>query len=291
MKWKLIVFAFFLALFFVGFFIRNGGVSFNLPKPAATQLTNNTAYLGVCKQVLSNPEMFQQFKRHPIYNLFYENVSFEEGVEILNLLKKEDPEILKPKLLEKIRRIDCIGGPCVFTYEPIGPFSPTTLSYLKIATDLKKMLGPKEKLRIIEIGGGNGGLCKVLHEVLDIEQYTIIELEESLELAEKHLRALDIKRVQFMRPQDVKIEPCDLLISQNGFSESSQTLQKKYIKKLFSSAQSGYILCSFYPKYYRVQALKKQDLLKCLQKEKLKVEMHPEIPRTGKSNFVLTWTT
>lgn len=209
---------------------------------------------------------------------------------MLDLIVKRTPELLDKDLLERVRRIDCLGGPKVDYFGSVGPFSATTLFYLKIAGDIKRIFGDVKNLMVIEIGGGCGSLCKVLHEVLDIEQYVIIDVPECIELARKHLAALDLHHVRFLTPDEVNFEACDLLISCYGFSQSSAPLQKRYLKKLFPAAARGYFMCGFYPKQYQTFSMDKNNLLKRIQKVKKEIQIYPEEPTSGNQNFLLTWS-
>lgn len=289
MKWKIVVAIFFTACFCTGWFVRNGDMSFKRKRETPKQMTNHPAFLSFCKEAIKDPTIFSQFKRHPMYTLFHENVTFEEGLEVIKILKERSPELLDECILEEVRRVDFLGEPKVYQFEPIGPFSPTTLLYLKMAGDIKKMFGPMERLRIVEIGGGSGGFCKVLHEVLDIEHYTIIDLPEASQLAKKFLREMGLNHVHFMTPEEINLQPYDLLISYNGFTESNRSLQRRYIKKLFPYASKGYLVCNFYPRQFRVGSYDREDLLAHIQTKQKQIQLHPEEPSTGEKNFVLTW--
>ncbi len=290
MRWKFLFFTFLVVSFFSGLFIRNGGISFKTKKVSFPQLTQNEDFLAFCKEAAASPDVFKYFKRNPIYNLFYENLSYEDGKKILKGIKEKMPELLESDLLERIRKMDCLGGPHIYDFGSIGPFSATTLHYLKFAGDLKKAFGPMNELRIIEIGVGCGGLCKVLHEVFDIEHYAIIDLPESLELARKHLSALGLHHIRYFTPDEIKLEPSDLLISYQGFTESSAPLQKRYIRKLFASAARGYLLCHFFPKHFNLRSMQKKELLQSIQTRQKEVMIHPE-EQSGidEKNYVLTW--
>lgn len=281
MKWKITL----VILFSACFFIAIAKLNFNSKNDSLTQLMNNELFLKFCDEASSNSEMFQEFKRSPIYNLFHENVTFEEAQRFLSHLELYAPVLLEEDLLARLRKIDCVGGPFVHSFNSVGPFSPTTLMYLKIAGELKRIFGEMKDLCVIEIGGGSGGLCKVLHEVFNIKRYTIIDFKESAKLAKAHLQALGLEHVQFLTPDKLKLESCDLLISYNGFSESNVSLQKRLIKQFFSSAQRGYLNCSFYPKHYPLHALNKQQLMRKIKSQQSEIEIYSE----EQNAFILTW--
>lgn len=284
MWWKSFVLIFFVSVFGLGFFFQKG------PKHVPSkQMTEIPAFLSFCEEAAKDPEVFKKFKQNPIYALFHDNGTFEEGRYFLKRMKKNFPEFLDPTLLEKVRTIDCIGSPKIHDFGSVGPFSPSTLHYLKIAADLKSQFGKLENARIIEIGGESGALCKVLHEVLDVERYVIVNLKEPLALIQKHLGKLGLKHVQYVTPDELKLEPSDLLISTHGFSESSSPLQKRYMRKLFSGAKHGFVYCRFYPKQFQLMSMKKDLLLKRAKRCCRNISLLPEDPPTGSENFILTW--
>lgn len=254
-----------------------------------SQLTCNEPYLNFCKKAVADSATFDNFKRNPVYNIFYENTTVEQAEQLLAFIKERAPEFLEKAVIEKVSNLDQVGGAQVHTFEAVGSLSPSTVHYLKIAADLKKQFSDQKDLRIIEIGGGSGGLCKVMHDLFAISHYTIVDLPETLELIKKHLDVLGIKNVEYLTPDQLKTQSCDLLVSIYSFTESNVALQNRYIKKLFPFAKHGYFTCDFFPNHFLVKPLRKERLLEKIQhlhKDCLKL---PEEPETGKDNFRLIW--
>ena len=92
-----------------------------------------------------------------------------------------------------------------------------------------------EKVDIIEIGGGYGGLCFYIHKLahlfnITINTYSIFDLKQALQLQGKYLAALHIKGVQCLELDNIKgLQKDSFLISNYAFSEISMDLQKRYI--------------------------------------------------------------
>jgi len=283
MKFKIAAIVFCLFLFGVGAFLVQSSRQSN-----RSLLSENEAYLEYCKEATEKEELFVAFKRNPIYNLFHEGMNFEEGQEHLRIAFLQTPELFDSHILEKIRRLDCIGCPRVHNYGFVGPFSPSTLHYLKIASDLKLRFGEIKHMSVIEINGGSGGLCKTLHDIFDIDRYTIIDTEESSGLTKKHLKMQGLSHVQCITPSEMKLLKCDLLISIGGMTEASKSLQKRYIKHLLPGAERGYLVCHFFPRHFGLKGLKKRELIERIR-QTFPIEIHPENPPTGKENCVITW--
>ena len=66
-------------------------------------------------------------------------------------------------LFHRFRENDRLGSPLTCDYDACGRFSPTTLRYAKVYSDLMRLFRDLDGQRIIEIGGGYGGQCFVIH--------------------------------------------------------------------------------------------------------------------------------
>lgn len=155
---------------------------------AAVSISETSSYPQLCQLAVENEEVFANFKRYPAYQAILEHVSYEHGKEYLDIILKEDPELVS--LFNKFRENDLLGNPIVYDYGQYGIFSPTTLRYIKVARDLRKKFGDMSHMRVVEIGGGYGGQCKILSDLCGFASYTIIDLPEAVKLANKYLSAL-----------------------------------------------------------------------------------------------------
>ena len=55
----------------------------------------------------------------------------------------------------------------MFDYPDVGTMSPTTIRYIKNVSDIINAFGTGMK-SIVEVGGGYGGLCKVMSSLLTL---------------------------------------------------------------------------------------------------------------------------
>ena len=284
----------FLFLFFlVGgslfLYIQNGRLAFRPKKKLFTQLTDNEAFRHFCRGAVANPAIFESFKRDPVYTLFYENVSAEQGKELYGYLKTHASHLFQEDLIEKFRGEDRLGSPITYFYDEIGSFSPSTLRAIKVAHDIETHHGSLEGFKVIEIGAGHGSQCKILTDLFPGIEYTIVDLPEALELAKKTLGALGVKGIRFLTPDQLQNESCDLVLSNYTFTESGASLQERYFKQIIRQAKRGYLTCNFFPKHFRVRPMKKEQLLKKFMTLALELEFLPEFPQTGTGNFLLIW--
>lgn len=270
-------------------YIKNGRLAFTPKKKLLTQLSDNEAFRHICRSAVVSPQVFSHFKRDPVYTLFHENVSEEQGRELCSYLQTHAPQFLKGELIEKFRAEDQLGGPNTYEYEDIGTFSPSTLRAIKIAHDIEEHFGSLNGRKVIEIGAGHGAQCKILRDLYPDIEYTIVDQPDALELAKKALTLLGISNVRFVTPDQLPHESFDLVLSTYTFTESGSGLQERYFKQIIKHSKQGYLVCNFFAKHFRVRPWNKEQLLKRFMALPVELELLPELPQTGKDNFVLIW--
>ena len=99
--------------------------------------SDNGFYLHITERANNNFRIFQNFRNHPIFIEIYEHVSKSQGKEYLDYIIKNDKNLLDK--IDKFLENDKIGNPKKYYYEEIDKLiSPTTLRYIKVASDIKK---------------------------------------------------------------------------------------------------------------------------------------------------------
>ena len=124
---------------------------------------------------------------------------------------------------------DAIGSPVIHNGKSAG-----TLRYIKVVQDL---LGCGIK-SVVEIGGGYGGQCLVVRELLGVE-YTIIDIPEALELSRAYLGG---DQCTFISDQDVPELSCDLFLSDYCLGEMDPAGMDFYFSRV--KALMYYITCN-----------------------------------------------
>ena len=147
--------------------------------------SDNGFYLHITERANNNFRIFQNFRNHPIFIEIYEHVSKTQGKEYLDWIIKNDKNLLDK--IDKFLENDKIGNPKKYYYEEIDKLiSPTTLRYIKVASDIKKNFSDKID-NIVEIGCGYGGQFLILDKILKIKKYQLVDLHEVTKLIEKYL--------------------------------------------------------------------------------------------------------
>lgn len=209
-----------------------------------TSLSDNQEYPGFCALAAENDEIFKSFKRNPTYNAVLEHVTYKQGKGYLKVIISQTPELIN--LFDKFRENDKYGNPYIYNYGKYGMFSPTTLRYIKVLSDLKIIFKDFKNIKIIEIGGGYGGQCKIISDCFNVNSYTFVDLKPVLNLAKKYLDKFENKNVSFLSPDELsKNEKYDLVISNYAFSECLRPVQDLYFEKVIRNSQRGYINWNF----------------------------------------------
>lgn len=254
-----------------------------------TSCTDVTKYREFCLLAATQDKVFQTFKSNPIYREVLEHVNYEQGKEYLQLIENNYPDLLSQWDLFKSN--DSVGGPITSYYSQTGFVSPSTLRYVKILGDLCQFLGEDglTKKRILEIGGGYGGQCKIISDWFNFLDYTIVDLPEPLALTKRYLCHFSIKNVNYLQPYDIQFQDSfDLVISNYAFSECSLHMQQEYFEKYILNSKAGYMIYNdssgAFPLSYT--ALQLQELL---NNSGFRAYISPEEPLTGSKNVLLTW--
>lgn len=88
-------------------------------------------------------------------------------------------------------------------------------------------------MRIVEIGVGYGGQCKIISDLYEFESYTLVDLPSCLPLAKKYLDHFEVRNIICSTLDELdKKNQYDLVISNYAFSEITRGLQDDYIDKV-----------------------------------------------------------
>ena len=194
-------------------------------------------YLQICKLAAQSSDYFNIFKSHGAYRHVLEHVSEDEGQKYLDEIKIDYMD-----KLSEIKQNDLLGGPVTYTYDKVGTISSTTLRYLKNTSDIITKFGNSFD-SIVEIGGGYGGLCKVMSSFVKFDQYLLLDLEQCNLLSRKYLSFFNLPTLSHRAEEIDEInENFDLLISNYALSECDRETQIMYIEKFVKKSNKFYIM-------------------------------------------------
>jgi hypothetical protein len=244
---------------------------------------NYSKYIECIDKAIAHETLFNQFRSNLDYTWVVETVNKPNGLVCLNEVQKNTPELLTH--LPKFCTSEKQGGPEVCYYEDFDIYiSPTTCRYIKILSDMVMRFGSLDGLDIVEVGGGYGGQCKIIHDMFKPKSYTIVDINSALRLAVKFLERFKVKIIPRAVTDDT-IVPYDLFISNYAFTEFDKPYQHFYDKHILQPSRMGYMICNFIGQRTE-PAYSITDIIKL----KADGKAFPEVPNSGK-NIVYVWGT
>lgn len=254
-------------------------------------ISDNGKYLSAVAKALQSYSAFSNFKRHPHYQEVLEHVSESQGLDYLRVITEQTPQFLHEPILSMVRSNDDIGNPTKYSYQNIGQISPTTLRYLKVASDLKKYFGNNLGPEIAEIGCGYGGQCLILDRLFDINRYQLFDLPLVNQLVSKYLESYVLRGSYKVATINTYIpKSIDLVISNYAFSELPRNLQESYIQKVLSKSTKGYLTMNEKAHFERTKDSPQAPYsLEDLRDRLPAFEIIDETPLTGEGNYILIW--
>lgn len=236
----------------------------------------------------ANDGVFREFKRHPVFNLVQENLSYEEGEAFLKSIAYRTPDLLPH--LQKLCRYDLIGSARIYPYEGIGSFSPTTLRHVAFMGRMEEALGGLDGKDVVQIGGGYGGLCCVMKTFGSVKSYTIVDTAAALQLTQRYLNACGIEGVRLIAIEEIK-EPlvADVVCSDEGFFECSKPVQDVLLEKILIHAPQGFFVGRQLPKHYGVVSYGPHEVRKKLRKNGVGATVKIDEVFLSLNSFNLSW--
>ncbi|MCA0870171.1 putative sugar O-methyltransferase [Seohaeicola saemankumensis] len=249
--------------------------------------SDNGSYLLSVRRAVASYRHFENFKRDKAYNKILEHVSREDGQIYLDVLKSRDDGILeaaRPTLLQS----DVIGNPRKYDYAGES-LSPTTLRYLKVASDLKRLFGGQIGSKIAEIGGGYGGQALVCDDVFKTEEYHIFDLPDVTRLVSRYLESFLMHGSYVTHTLNAaQVDSYDLIISNYAFSEVPKAVQSAYVRKVLAQSKRGYLTMNSGKSDHAGREGAKLTLAE-LESMLPPFEIYDEHPVTAPHNYIIVW--
>lgn len=197
-------------------------------------------YISEVRKILTNQKLFDNFKRNWIYNIVLEHLDKTQGELYLDVLRNRSDGILE-SAKSNVFVTDSIGNPRKFQFSE-GLLSPTTIRYVKVVSDLRRLFGTDLK-SIAEIGCGYGGQTIVSSTLNNYLNFTLFDLDDVNGLIKRYLNnfILDGSFITTTINEFSEKKYFDLVISNYAFSELPRELQKKYIEKIMIYSKRGYL--------------------------------------------------
>ena len=211
-------------------------------------------YIDYCKNAVLNDDIFINFrKKNKSYSAILEGSTIYDGYAYIRKFKKLNGLEWLTNNINKIKKNDLVGNPDKHFYKIINTkISPSTLKYALDAYIFMNSynLQNKKKIRILEVGGGYGGLARILNEFLDIEKYALIDQTEPIQLTKKYLdsKLFKVKKkfiFKFIDSVDILNEDFsnyDFFIGCSSLAELNHKTQNFYFDQIIKYFSAGYII-------------------------------------------------
>lgn len=249
--------------------------------------SDNQRYNHFCEKAATDEVVFSTFRQNEVYQEILEHFSYEQGLTYLNQLKKYAPSLLEK--IELFKTNDDFGGADIYHYDVIGHISPSTLHYIRQLAYLENCFGNLDGLHLVEIGGGYGGLAKLVMDAFDIASYTIFDLPEVNQLTAKYLGKFGNKyldQIIFGNLEEVKQQSYDICVSDCAFTECIPAVQDQYLEKVIRYANGGFMIYNFrVESYHPLIIINKMEALGLKKMGTLPVE------DASGNIFILAWNT
>lgn len=152
-------------------------------------------YINYLKENNFNDLHTCNFKSNDIYSGILEHVSYDLGLQYLNLIETEFTNICYNDIISYVNINDKYGQPNLHKYN-FQQFeilcSPTSLRYIYHALMILNHYKDTNCENIVEVGCGYGGLCLAINffsklNNISITNYNIVDLPEVCNLIQKYL--------------------------------------------------------------------------------------------------------
>ena len=206
-----------------------------------TQSRIAEGYTSAISNILSSDDNFNNFRHNKSgYTPILEHLNQNDGLIYGNYVKTNYPEMMK--MVDSFKKNDSIGNPLTFNYDSFGDINPTTLRYIKFAGDIKKRFGDLTDYNLVEIGGGYGGLVRVLTELYVFKSIKMFDLPEALKLQKKYLNEFDINVETYTHEDEFNIDKKTLVISNYAWCECDIPTRQLYVDEIISKCELGYMV-------------------------------------------------
>lgn len=210
-------------------------------------------HTSVCENAVKNENIFNIFKKDSNFTTILEHTQENFSHDFMSQIINIYPEEAKKINWNLVKENDSIGSAHIINYPELSQlieledynFSPSTVAYAFKALDILYHMKKSNlnDIKILEIGAGYGGQCKMIFDManifsINILEYTLVDLYWPNQLQKKYLNYLGYKNklnfVSFEELVDNKnnLPEFNYLISIYALGEFPQDIQQFYIDKM-----------------------------------------------------------
>lgn len=244
-------------------------------------------FFDFCSNATKNDLYFRTFRRNPKFtNIVISGKQWHGEKHIQRLTESGSPLLQK---MTEFRKNETYGSPVVYMYSVYGRFAPDTLRYVNSLFEMVREFGEMENWDMIELGGGYGGLCRIISCYVSYQNYTLVEVPQVLELAKKWLQKHALTNIKFLHPaqfsestdEQEEKQTYDLLISEYSLSEMDEDGINYYFRHLVCRSRNCYLAMNIW------EEDKKTKFVERLRSTFMVVKELSAYPTTEWPNYIL----
>lgn len=221
------------------FLLRTNLHRFIIPYCDSKRLNQKISHL------FEHPQTIENFRQNEEIRELCENETIEQGIRYRTYTLQNYSNIYK-KYFENIKESH-IGNPKIIDE---FHFSPNTESHLYKSCQILYYFNDLKGKNIVEIGGGYGGLARIICESIEINSYTIIDIPQMQRVQkfylENSLNASTYKKISYIDAFDNHLlqlkHDWHLAISTFALSEQSINVQKNYLTSVINNSENVYLI-------------------------------------------------
>lgn len=202
-------------------------------------------YRDALRRAAADDVVFASFRIESGVREIIEGIPDAAGADYHAKLRQHNSELLTGRWAEILEN-DRVGSPRLM-YVSEGAVAPTTMRYAWNVCDMETRGVALDGADVVEVGGGYGGLCRMIHAFHKPRSYSIVDLPEALALAKRYL---DCYGISFEAVPDNSLPDValiDTFISNYALTELTRDVQDVYVDRLMSRAPHGYVTYNSQP--------------------------------------------
>lgn len=198
-------------------------------------------YLSYLRRISDDAAEFSRFRRNKDIRGIIDGVTPSAARGYLKRIDDLAPDWIESHCSE-LRRNEEVGDPELTVFGRGIELAPVTLRYAWNALEMDRALSLAGKT-VVEIGGGYGGLARIVCALFRPARYYIIDLPEARTVAERylsHFHPLPLTLPIEFLPLDASIES-DIFVANYSVAEFDRLEQRRYLDNIILRARSGYL--------------------------------------------------
>lgn len=198
-------------------------------------------YINSINLILSSDNNFNNFRgNNSGYQSILEHLTKNDGQIYAKYILNNYPDMLNH--LDVFKLNDSVGNPALFNYDNFGLINPTTLRYVKFFGDIQKEFGDLNNFNLVEIGGGYGGLVRILASIFNFKSIKMFDLPEVLLLQKRYLDIFNINVETYTYEDDFQIFDNTIVVSNYAWCECDKKTRGIYMDKIIKRSKYVYMV-------------------------------------------------